>query len=144
MDFLEELVMASQRCPYDYPIDIETKEVDKYGYFEAILGRDGQVYEAIGGHTGAMRSIIARERNISWEKVDDMADTLYYQEWLLEHSGAILLWHKFAMTVNITPEQEVTLNRLKEIGHLHPAAGIRVTKSATEFREFFRKEGLLK
>lgn len=131
---VQNLFESYYKCPYDFPIDIEKKEVDKFGYFEAILGRDGVVYDAPNGHTQGLRSIIAREKNIPVNEVDNIANKLWYMEWLIKESGAVLLWHNFAMG-NPNDVQKKTLSRLIEIGHMDKNAGVRTMREPIESEE---------
>ena len=113
---LFDLRQNFMKSPYDYPFDL-TQEPDRYGYFEVLIGRDGKVYEAPNGHTRGLVMMIAKDKKITPDEVDAMADVIYYREWLLEQSGAIMVWHKFYIG---TPneEQAQTITMLKERGFL--------------------------
>lgn len=113
---LEELWHDYMKCPYDYPFDL-TQEPDKYGYFEVLIGKNGNVYDAPNGHQRGVVMMIARDQKMTPEEVEQKADKIYYQEWLLKESGAIMVWHQFYIG---TPneQQQQTIEYLKQRGFL--------------------------
>ena len=123
-DFFEIMQHNYMKCPYDYPFDL-TQKPDRFGYFEVLIGKDGIVYEAPNGHQRGLVMMIARDQNITPNEVDDKADVVYYHEWLLKESGALMVWHKF-YTGTPNEKQEQTLNMLKERGFLSKRATYRI------------------
>lgn len=115
-DFLQELKNDYSKCPYDYPKDLNV-EPDKYNYFECLIGRDGVVYEAPNGHQRGLIMMAARNLNITPDEVNLISDKIWYQEWLLMKSEAVMMWHDFGKG-NANEAQLQTIERLKEMKHI--------------------------
>ena len=96
MNVLIDIWQNYMKCPYDYPFDL-SGEPDPYGYFEVLIGRDGNVFNAPNGHQRGVTMMIARDKNITPKEVDEQADVINYTEWLLKESKAIMIWHKYYM-----------------------------------------------
>lgn len=112
MESTFELLVNYMKCPYDYPFDLG-QQPDKFGYFEVIIGKDGTVYEAPNGHQRGVVMMIARDKGITAEEVENTADVAYYIEWLLKESQAVMVWHEFYMGY-VNEAQRKTIDYLKE------------------------------
>lgn len=120
MNALEELYTNYQKCPYDYPFDL-SQEPDQFGYFEVLMDRDGNIYEAPNGHTRGLVMMIARDQNITAEEVDAKSDVINYQEWLLKESEAIMIWYSF-YTGYLNDKQKQAIDYLIEKGYMDKEA----------------------
>ena len=117
-DFLQELKNDYSKCPYDYPMDLDVKP-DKYDYFECLIGKDGVVYEAPNGHQRGLVLMAARNLDVTPERINEICDKIWYQEWLLMKSEAIMMWYDFGKG-NPNQAQLETIERLKQMKHISP------------------------
>jgi hypothetical protein len=85
------------------------KQHDDVGYCEAIIYPNGNIEDAIPGHTYKLMSITNKSRKEIDEMIPNNASPL---DWLLGYTKCIALWYDFLKYDSITKEQ---LNTIQEL-----------------------------
>lgn len=85
------------------------KQHDDKCYCEAIIYPNGDIEDAIPGHTYKLMSITNKSNKELNELIPNIAAPL---DWLLGYTGCIAIWHNFFKYYSITLEQ---LNTIQEL-----------------------------
>lgn len=105
-------------CPYDFPWDFSKPIEENYcevGNFEAILDKEGNIYQIPNGHTEGAIQMLLRDKNITRDEFNDIADVGWYFEWLLHTSETIFLRNSLYQGY-ANPKQLEMIELLKEKG----------------------------
>lgn len=82
------------RNPYEYPWDYSKPIEENFceaGNFEAIMDRDGNMYQIPNGHSTGAIAMLLHDKSMSYNEFVEKADMVYYLEWLLYFSETIML-----------------------------------------------------
>lgn len=115
---MDEFFLYSYKNPYDYAWDF-SKSIEENncecGNFEAIMDKKGNVYQIPNGHTEACIEMMKIDFDLTREEIYDIADTVWYLEWLLSASECLFLRNTFYQGY-ANEKQLKTIGYLKEKG----------------------------
>lgn len=110
--------MFLYKNPYNYPWDFSKPIEENFcdsGNFEAILDKDGNMYQIPNGHTQGAIGMLLHDNQLDYDTFLEIADISYYMEWLLYFSKTVLL-RSDSFQGYLNEKQSQTIDKLIEKG----------------------------
>ena len=94
------------------PFDFDAHNGRFVNYCEVVVLPDGEIRYAVPSHQGFLEGLC---REMGVDPVEDCPRDMLcdYLAWMMQVTGAVLVWHGFYQAVTITPRQRKALQRLQ-------------------------------
>ena len=97
--------------------DMEQHKKTFIHYLEVVIDESGKIMYAVPSHQEKLISFACKKLNITREELNAMCPQEYYFDlmtWLCKISGACAVWENFIQCDNLTEQQIMALQMLKE------------------------------
>ena len=97
--------------------DMEQHKKTFIHYLEVVIDESGKIMYAVPSHQEKLISLACKKLNITREELNAMCPQEYYFDlmtWLCKISGACAVWENFIQCDNLTEQQIMALQMLKE------------------------------
>lgn len=99
--------------------DIEQHEKTFTHYLEVVIDESGKIMYAVPSHQEKMISLACEKPNVTREELNAMCPQDHYFDfmaWLCKISGTCAVWENFIQYDNLTEQQIMALQMLKDNG----------------------------